>query len=88
MNSVSIKTYKVSDLKQIYRALHQHLMQHTELMDSEIFDDLQKYLQGVARLSGVDISDHEAWDRWLGEEVELPPTPTKRRPHLRLVKSS
>jgi hypothetical protein len=86
MNSVSIKTYRVADLKQIYRVLHQHLLQHTELMDSEIFEDLHAYLQGIARISGVEVCDHEAWDRWLKEEPEPMPTPS-RRPHLRLVKS-
>jgi hypothetical protein len=87
MNSVSIKTYRVSDLKQIYRVLHQHLLQNTDLMDSEIFEDLHAYLQGIARVSGVDVSDHSAWDRWLKEEPVQAPPPPVRRPHLRLVKS-
>lgn len=87
MNSVSIKTYRVSDLKQIYRVLHRHLLANTELMDSEIFEDLHAYLQGVARISGVDVADHEAWNRWLLDEpVSAPMAPT-RRPHLRLVRS-
>ncbi len=84
MNSVSIKTYQVSDLKRIYRVLHQHLLQNTDLMESEVFEDLQAYLQGVATLSGIDISDHEAWDRWIREEPA--PIMTRGRPHLRLVR--
>ena len=86
MNSVSIKTYRMSDLKQIYRVLHRHLLQHTDLMDSEILDDLQAYLQGCATLAGVDISDHDAWDRWLRDEMPPIPAALPRRPHLRLVK--
>ena len=33
------------------------------------YDDLQAALQRAARDSGVDVTDHEAWDRWLGNPV-------------------
>lgn len=85
MNSVSIKTYRISDLKQIYRVLHRHILVHTDLMDSELFEDLQAYLQGVATLSGIDIADHEAWDRWILDETETFEIVRHRMPHLRLV---
>lgn len=85
MNSVSIKTYKVSDLKRVYRVLHKHILVNTDLMGSEVLEDLQAYLQGVAALSGIDIANHGAWDRWILDETEIFEIVRHRRPHLRLV---
>ena len=85
MNQVSIKTYKISDLKQVYRVLHENLLVRTDLMDSELFEDLQAYLQGVATLCGVDIADHKAWNDWLKDETETVEIVQRRRPHLRLI---
>jgi hypothetical protein len=87
MNSVSIKTYRISDLKRIYRVLHQHILEQTDLMDSEIFEDLQAYLQGAATLSGIDISHHDAWEAWLKDEIDPMVTFGPPRRHLRLVKN-
>jgi hypothetical protein len=58
--------YGIDDLKLIYRVLHRHLGQHTELLDSDFFADLQRYLHEKATADGVDVSDHGAWDAWLG----------------------
>jgi hypothetical protein len=58
--------YPLDDLKLIYRVLHRHLGEHTELLDSSFFEDLQRYLHKQATLDGVDIGDHGAWDVWLG----------------------
>jgi hypothetical protein len=58
--------YAADDLKLIYRVLHRHLTQHTELLDSDFFTDLQRNLQRQATAEGVDVSDHGAWDAWLG----------------------
>ncbi len=54
------------ELKLIYRVLHQHLGEHPELMDTDFLIELQNHLQRRARADGVDISDHGAWDRWIG----------------------
>lgn len=56
------------ELKLIYRVLHQHLGEHPELMDTDFLIELQNHLQRKARADGVDISDHGAWDRWIGND--------------------
>lgn len=61
--------FKPDDLKLVYRALHAHLAEHLELMDSDFFEGLQSHLQGLARAEGVDVTDHSRWDRWLGQET-------------------
>lgn len=58
--------FDLGELKLVYRALHQHLMEHVELMDTAFFEDLQAWLQQIAGAQGVDVSDHAAWDAWLG----------------------
>lgn len=56
----------LADLKLFYRVLHQHLGEHIELMDSELFAALQRVLQTRAKAEGIDATDHGAWDEWLG----------------------
>lgn len=58
----------VEEWKLVYRALHAHLSDHLELMDAEIFGELQQRLQAAAKSEGVDVTDHAAWDAWLGNE--------------------
>jgi hypothetical protein len=64
-----VENYPLEELKLIYRVLHRHLAQHTELLDARFFDDLQRYLQRKAQADGVDVTDHGAWDAWLGNEA-------------------
>jgi hypothetical protein len=85
MNTVSVRTYQLADLKRIYRVLHAHLLNHLDLMESEFFADLQAYLHGMAVLSGVDVNDHAAWENWLRDEPE--PIVTHSRPNLRIVRN-
>ena len=54
-----------SELKRVYIALHAHLLQHIELMDTDFLTDLQSWLQHVAGQEGVDVGDHAAWEGWL-----------------------
>ncbi len=61
-----MQNYPLSEQKLIYRVLHAALMDHTDLMDSEFLHDLQRSLQKQAQAEGVDVSDHGAWDEWLG----------------------
>ena len=75
-----MERYPLSELKLVYRVLHRHLAQHTELMDARCFDDLQRYLQRQAQAEGVDATDHGAWDAWLGNEV----VPCEKRMERRL----
>lgn len=58
--------FDIAELRVVYRSLHAHLMDHVELMDTDFFTDLQAWLQYVAAQQGVDVSDHAAWDAWLG----------------------
>ncbi len=62
----SLDGFAVSDLKLVYRVLHAHLLEHDELMDSELFSQLQALLQKSARADGVDLADHAQWAAWLG----------------------
>lgn len=58
--------YPLNEQKLVYRVLHGSLTSQPDLMDCQFLDDLQKSLQDKARAEGVDITDHQAWDRWLG----------------------
>jgi hypothetical protein len=58
--------YPLPEQKLVYRILHQHLIEHPELMDSQFLHDLQRALQRQAQAEGVDVADHGAWDEWLG----------------------
>ena len=62
-------TYPLSEQKLVYRVLHRQLTEFPELMDSAFLDDLQASLQKAAQADGVDVSDHGAWDEWLGNEA-------------------
>lgn len=66
-----MERYELTDLKLIYRVLHQHLREHPALLDSELLDDLQRHLQRQAQHEGVDIGDHGAWDRWLSQAFSV-----------------
>ncbi len=57
---------KIADAKLVYRVLHAQLQQHLELLDCDLFAELQTRLQQAARADGVDVSDHQAWNDWLG----------------------
>ncbi len=58
----------LGERKLVYRVLHGSLTRHPELMDSTFLDALQADLQKLATADGVDVSDHGAWDAWLGNE--------------------
>ena len=61
--------FNIRELKLVYRVLHQHLMEHLELMDAAFFDDLQRWLQARAKADGIDVANHGEWDAWLGNSV-------------------
>ncbi len=66
----TLDQYPLADLKHIYRVLHSRLQEDFELMDSELLQDLQTYLQGKAREAGVDVSLHAQWGAWLEESPQ------------------
>ncbi len=61
--------HDLEELKLVFRVLHRHLSQHPDLMDSHFLIELQRFLHEQATHDGVDIADHGAWDRWLGNEA-------------------
>ena len=61
----------LDEWKLVYRILHGHLREHLDLMDADVFSALQVKLQAAARAAGIDVTDHAAWDRWLGH-VDVP----------------
>ena len=62
----ALDAYALDELKLVYRILHAALMQHSDLLDAELLQDLQTELQRRARTEAIDPTDHAAWDRWLG----------------------
>ncbi len=64
-----LNEYPLAELKLIYRILHAQLMQHIELIDAQLLQDLQAYLQARAGAEGVILADHAQWDHWLGNEA-------------------
>jgi hypothetical protein len=64
-----VERYSLDELKLVYRVLHGRLSAHLELLDSHFFADLQAYLHKQAGAEGVDVTDHGAWDAWLGNEA-------------------
>ena len=63
----NLTAYDHDELKLIYRVLHANLLENLALMDSDFFCELQSSLQTLARLEGVDVSDHAQWDAWLDQ---------------------
>ena len=67
----SLVQYELQELKLIYRLLHTQLPQNPRLIDSELLQDLQTYLQQQAKHDDVDISHHAQWARWLEADTIL-----------------
>ena len=61
----NLTSYPLSELKLIYTILHSQVLTHPALMDSDLLQDVQSFLQSQASKDGVDVSDHGQWDDWL-----------------------
>ncbi len=61
----ALASYDASELRLLYRVIHKQLLQHPDLLDSQLFEDLQTWLRTCAANDGVDTSDHGQWDAWL-----------------------
>ncbi len=61
----SLPDYPLAELKLIYQLLHRQLPDTPELMDSQLLQDLQHYLQQQATQEGIDVSHHGQWAAWL-----------------------
>jgi len=66
-----LSDYAIDDLKLIYQMLHERLTRDPMLMDSELLQDLQSYLQQQATNDGVDVSLHAQWASWLNGGTQL-----------------
>jgi hypothetical protein len=62
-------TFEITELKLVYRVLHQKLMSHMELMDADFLEVLQRWLQYRAAQDGVNLADHAQWDGWLNDRA-------------------
>lgn len=67
----SLSEYALTDLKLVYQLLHESLPTHPGLMDSELLQDLQTYLQKMATQEGIDVSLHAQWSSWLNDAPAL-----------------
>jgi len=61
----NIDAYPISELKLIYSILHSQVLAKPDLMDSDLLQDIQSFLQSQAHKDSVDVSDHGQWDSWL-----------------------
>jgi len=67
----TLDQYPQDELKLIYRILHAQLVGNPVLMDSDLLQDLQTHLQGMAQAAGVDVAHHAQWATWLNNGVVL-----------------
>jgi len=51
----SLDTYALTELKLIYSILHSQVLEHIGLMDSDLLQDLQSFLQSKAKIDNVDV---------------------------------
>ena len=63
----NLDSYPISELKLIYSILHSQVLEKPDLMDSDLLQDLQTFLQSQAKTDSVDVSDHGQWDDWLSK---------------------
>ena len=67
----TLSDYAIGDLKLIYQMLHERLPSDPMLMDSDLLQDLQTYLQQRASQEGIDVSLHAQWANWLNGGAQL-----------------
>ena len=63
----NIDAYPISELKLIYSILHSQVLEKPDLMDSDLLQDIQSFLQSQATKADIDVSDHGQWDSWLSK---------------------
>src|SRR5207248_2129830 len=68
-----LTAFATEDLKLVYRVLHANLLDQPDLMDSEFLNELQLWLQTLAKIDGVDIGNHARWDAWLASQATCQP---------------
>lgn len=71
MSDKSLADYPLSELKIIYQTLQAQIALQPSLMDSELLEDLQRFLQKQAGTEGIDVSLHAQWATWLNESPDV-----------------
>lgn len=66
-----IDQYDLNELKLIYLILHAALPDNPQLMDSELLQDMQTWLEHMAKKNGVDVAHHAQWATWFNNGVTL-----------------
>jgi hypothetical protein len=66
----TLEAYSINELKLIYHLLHTQIPQHTQLISSDLLQDLQDYLLQQAKNEGIDVAAHKEWDSWLKPSEE------------------
>ena len=61
----NLNEYPLAELKVIYSLLHSQIMEQPALMDSDLLQDLQRFLQSQATQDNIDVSTHSEWAAWL-----------------------
>ncbi|MDH5601506.1 MAG: hypothetical protein OEY78_09410 [Gammaproteobacteria bacterium] len=61
----NLTEYSLSELKLIYSLLHSQVLEQPALMDSNLLQDLQSFLQTQATRENIDVSTHAEWAAWL-----------------------
>lgn len=61
----TLTEYPLSELKLIYSLLHSQVLEQPALMDSDLLQDLQSFLQAQASQDNIDVSTHAEWAAWL-----------------------
>jgi len=61
----NLTEYSIEELKLIYHLLHTQMPQHTQLISSDLLQDLQDYLLQQARNEGIEVAEHKQWNNWL-----------------------
>ena len=62
-------TFDVEELKLVYETLHGTLRKVPDLIDSKFLEELQGHLHSLAKIEGVEVTDHAQWERWLGKAI-------------------
>jgi len=63
----TLTEYPLSELKLIYSLLHSQVLEQPALMDSDLLQDLQSFLQAQATQDNIDVSTHAEWAAWLSK---------------------
>lgn len=61
----NLTEYSIEELKLIYHLLHIQMPQHTQLISSDLLQDLQDYLLQQARNEGINVAERKQWNSWL-----------------------